>query len=168
MCAYTRDRTGGDKAAVSPTMTTKVDASGQTMTTNNPANVHVDQPIEPPVAYTPARDQRAGSYGVRVRNITSRGRLPANGDSYTPTREIEMELQSKNGARVRRERVGLSQERLAMAAGCSTGTIRLIEGGSRCSDAMAKRIAAVLDCEAQDLFERDVTPERLFGESVKS
>lgn len=67
-----------------------------------------------------------------------------------------MEPRIKTGARVQRERLGLSQERLAAAAGCSTATVRLIEAGARCSDVMAAKLAAALGCEPADLFEHVV------------
>jgi transcriptional regulator with XRE-family HTH domain len=48
---------------------------------------------------------------------------------------------------------GLSQQTLATQAGCSLATIRLVEGGYRCSDGMAARIAAALSIEPTQLFE---------------
>jgi transcriptional regulator with XRE-family HTH domain len=43
---------------------------------------------------------------------------------------------------------GLSQERLARLADCSTDTFWLIEHGYRPSDEMLERLAAVLKCES--------------------
>jgi len=65
-----------------------------------------------------------------------------------------MQPRITNRARVQRERLGLSQERLAAAAGCSSSTIRLVEAGMRCSDEMAKKIAGALGCAPADLFEK--------------
>jgi transcriptional regulator with XRE-family HTH domain len=54
--------------------------------------------------------------------------------------------QEATGLRARRLEAGLSQEKLARLADCSTSTIRLIEGGWRPSEQMAGRIAGALDC----------------------
>ena len=56
--------------------------------------------------------------------------------------------------RARRLEAGLSQERLARRAGCSTATVRLIEGGWRPSAAMLMRLSTALDCRPEDLKER--------------
>lgn len=58
-----------------------------------------------------------------------------------------------NGLRARREAAGLSREKLAFQVGCSGSTIQQVEGGWRCSAGMARRIAAVLGCEARELHE---------------
>lgn len=58
------------------------------------------------------------------------------------------------GLRVRRDRAGLSQERLARAADCSTSLVGMVERGYVCGPEVAARIAAALDCEVADLFER--------------
>jgi DNA-binding XRE family transcriptional regulator len=63
-------------------------------------------------------------------------------------------MKQKVGLRVLRDRAGLSQEKLAAAARCSSGTIRLVEAGAGCSDEMAARIAGVLKCEPARLFEK--------------
>jgi transcriptional regulator with XRE-family HTH domain len=47
--------------------------------------------------------------------------------------------------RGRRRTAGLSQERLARLADCSTSTVRLVEGGWRASEEMLKRLADALD-----------------------
>jgi len=48
------------------------------------------------------------------------------------------------GLREARHAAGLSQEALAHKVGCSTSTIRIIEGGYRPSMEMSERIAAAL------------------------
>jgi transcriptional regulator with XRE-family HTH domain len=53
--------------------------------------------------------------------------------------------------RTLRVNAGLSQERLARLAECSTNTVRLIEHGYRPSDDMLKRLAEVLGCESAEL-----------------
>jgi DNA-binding XRE family transcriptional regulator len=60
----------------------------------------------------------------------------------------------KTGCRAYREAANLSRERLAQAAACSTSTITNIERGQRCSGELAARIASVLGCEPERLFER--------------
>jgi transcriptional regulator with XRE-family HTH domain len=61
----------------------------------------------------------------------------------------------KSGCRVRREAANMSRERLANHPDvrCSTSTIANVERGQRCSDALAQRIAGVLGCDPEELFE---------------
>jgi transcriptional regulator with XRE-family HTH domain len=60
------------------------------------------------------------------------------------------------GIRERRRAAGLSQERLAREADCSTSYIQLLEGGFRPrSGEVLGRIAHVLGCEQADLSETD-------------
>jgi transcriptional regulator with XRE-family HTH domain len=46
---------------------------------------------------------------------------------------------------------GLSQEKLARRAHCSTSTVKLIEHGYRASNEMFERIARALDCDPSAL-----------------
>lgn len=48
----------------------------------------------------------------------------------------------------------MSRERLARDADVSTSTVANVERGQRCGDELAGRIAAVLGCEPEQLFER--------------
>jgi DNA-binding XRE family transcriptional regulator len=61
----------------------------------------------------------------------------------------------RSGCRVYREAASLSRERLANHpdVNCSTSTIAAVERGQRCSDELAQRIAGVLGCEPEQLFE---------------
>lgn len=59
-----------------------------------------------------------------------------------------------NGLRTRREAAGLSREKLARLADCSTASLTNYENGYRPSVAMAGRIAGALDCLPSDLFEQ--------------
>ena len=54
--------------------------------------------------------------------------------------------------RERRVQAGLSQERLARAADCSTSMVRLVEHGYRPSDEMLRHIAAALGLGPGDLL----------------
>lgn len=62
----------------------------------------------------------------------------------------------KTGLRARREAQGWSQECLANHPDvrCSTSTIANIENGRRCSDELAGRLAAILSCEPEQVFEQ--------------
>ena len=59
----------------------------------------------------------------------------------------------KNGCRAFREEAGLSRERLAHAASCSASSIAQVEHGRRCSEELAARIAGVLGCGPEELFQ---------------
>jgi transcriptional regulator with XRE-family HTH domain len=50
-----------------------------------------------------------------------------------------------------RTAAGVSQEKLARQADCSTNLVRLVEHGYRPSDEMLDRIAAALGCNASEL-----------------
>jgi predicted transcriptional regulator len=57
-----------------------------------------------------------------------------------------MTTAKREGLRARRERIGISRERLGRIVDCSHNTIRLAEGGfAGVSDAMVTRISAALD-----------------------
>lgn len=53
-----------------------------------------------------------------------------------------------------REAAGLSQEKLAYAAGVSVGTVRRAENGGGMSERTLRKLAAGLKVEVGDLFER--------------
>jgi transcriptional regulator with XRE-family HTH domain len=65
--------------------------------------------------------------------------------------EFPIAAGGSSGVRARRLAAGLSQERLARLAECSTSTVRLVEYGYRPSDEMISRIAAALGCSRNDL-----------------
>jgi len=52
--------------------------------------------------------------------------------------------------RTKRIEMGLAQEELARRAGCSTSTVRLIEGGWRASPDMVTKITAALEETAKE------------------
>lgn len=58
----------------------------------------------------------------------------------------------KNGLRARREVAGLSREKLARLADCSTATVTNYEHGYRPSQKMAQRLADALGVRVEDLF----------------
>jgi DNA-binding XRE family transcriptional regulator len=59
------------------------------------------------------------------------------------------------GCRAYREAANMSRERLANHPDvqCSTSTVAAIERGQRCGEALAQRIATVLGCRSEELFE---------------
>jgi transcriptional regulator with XRE-family HTH domain len=65
--------------------------------------------------------------------------------------EFPIAAGGSSAVRVRRLAAGLSQERLARLAECSTSTVRLVEYGYRPSDEMLGRIATALGCSAREL-----------------
>lgn len=65
--------------------------------------------------------------------------------------------------RARRVEVGLSQERLARAADCSTSMVRLVEHGYRPSDDMLARLAAALGSNPAAFCSPTTEPRRTTG-----
>jgi transcriptional regulator with XRE-family HTH domain len=65
--------------------------------------------------------------------------------------EFPIAVGGSSAVRTRRLAAGLSQERLARLADCSTSTVRLVEYGYRPSDEMLSRIAIALGCSREDL-----------------
>jgi transcriptional regulator with XRE-family HTH domain len=61
---------------------------------------------------------------------------------------------SSRGARLRRarQRLGLSQVDLAVAAGCSLNTVSLAERSGYFTERMAAKFAAALQCKPEDLL----------------
>jgi transcriptional regulator with XRE-family HTH domain len=58
---------------------------------------------------------------------------------------------TKGSIRDRRQAAGFSQQELAKRADCSISTVRIAEHGWQLSEAMRERLAAVLDCDPEDL-----------------